>query len=76
MADKLVKTGKVFTDSGWQRWSMHECSITRDVILRFGSSYTLRGSAAELGPLFQHLGVLAYQISDNWENVEVERDAG
>ena len=56
MEQQLIKQGKVYTDSGWQSWSLLKCRVTGDVILRFGNSFTLRGAPGELGPVFQLIG--------------------
>ena len=56
MGQRLIKQGKMYTDSGWQSWSLLKCEVTGDMILRFGNSFTLRGAPGELGPVFQMIG--------------------
>ena len=56
MGQRLIKQGKMYTDSGWQSWSLLECITTGDMILRFDNSFTIRGSPGELGPVFQMIG--------------------
>ena len=68
MGQRLIKQGKMFTDSGYQSWSLLECSITGDMILRFDKSFTVRGSPAELAPTFQMIGDL---MNQNVSTVEV-----
>ena len=53
---RLMKQGKLFTDSGWQHWSLFECKVTGDVVIKFGNSFTLRGSPGELAPFFSQVG--------------------
>ena len=59
MNDKLVVQKSVTADSGRQRVSLFESSHTGDLILRFGSSYTLRAPAGELSALLLELSVAA-----------------
>ena len=56
MGQRLIKQGKMYTDSGWQSWSLLECITTGDMILRFDNSFTIRGAPGELGPVFQLIG--------------------
>jgi hypothetical protein len=55
MNDKLILQRRVSTDSGGERVSMFECKSTGDLVIRFGSSYTLRASAGELAALLLDL---------------------
>ena len=51
MNDKLIVQRRVSADRGEERVTMLECSVTGDIILRFGASYTLRAKAGEMAAL-------------------------
>ena len=55
MNDKLIVQRRVSADRGEERVTMLECSVTGDIILRFGASYTLRAKAGEMAALLTDL---------------------
>jgi hypothetical protein len=70
MNDKLIVAKRVSADGGPQRVSMLECRATNDLILRFGSSYTIRASAGEMAALLLELSVNATQTAGGIVNVD------
>ena len=53
--NRLLKQMSVETDGGKQRVSVEECKATKDIIIRFSGSYTLRAQPGELAGLLQSL---------------------
>jgi hypothetical protein len=70
MNDKLIVQKRVSGDSGMERVTMLECRSTNDLILQFGSSYTLRASAGEMAALLLELSVNASSTAGGIINVD------
>ena len=70
MNDKLVVQKSVSADSGRKRVSMLECPYTGDIILKFGSSYTLRAAAGEMAALLLELSVQASAVAGGVVDVD------
>jgi hypothetical protein len=59
MNDRLIVAKRVRSDGGDTRVTMIECTVTNDLILKFGSSYTIRASVGEMAALLLELSASA-----------------
>ncbi len=70
--NKLLKQMSIATDGGKERISVEECRVTRDIIIRFGRSYTLRAPSGEVAGLLESL---LWEVKKVDKPMEVTHDA-